>query len=254
MDVENKVVIVTGASRGIGAGIARNFARAGARVVLAARSAGRLEQVVSEIVAEGGEALAHTADVASPPAIDGLLEATLARYQRVDVLVNNAGVASSIFPALDLSLEEWDRVQDVNLRGLFVCCRTVGRSMIAQGSGRIVNIASIIGSLGFPDRSAYGSSKAGVIYLTQGLACEWSEHGVTVNSVSPGYVRTELVDEDVARGDYELADILKRIPTRRLVEVDDIANAVRFLASDAAGSITGVDLPVDGGWKAYGSF
>ena len=155
---------------------------------------------------------------------------------------------------MELSLEEWDRVQDVNLRGLFVCCRTVGRSMIAQGYGRIVNIASIIGSLGFPDRSAYGSSKAGVIYLTQGLACEWSEHGVTVNSVSPGYVRTELVDEDVARGDYELADVLKRIPTRRLVEVDDVANAVRFLASDAAGSITGVDLPVDGGWKAYGAF
>ena len=254
MDVTDKVTIVTGASRGIGEGIARNFARAGAQVVLVARSADRLEQVASDIVADGGRAYPHVADVASPEAIESLVEATVARYRRVDVLVNNAGVASSIFPAVDITLEEWDRVQDINLRGLFLCCRAVGRHMLERGSGRIVNIASIIGGLGFPDRSAYGSSKAGVIYLTQGLACEWSARGVTVNSVSPGFVRSELVDQDVASGAYDLTDILERIPTRRLVEVEDIANAVRFLASDAADSITGVDLPVDGGWKAYGYY
>jgi NAD(P)-dependent dehydrogenase (short-subunit alcohol dehydrogenase family) len=191
------------------------------------------------------------ADVCSPEQVVAMVEDTVATSGRLDILVNNAGVAS-VFPAEEMALEEWDRVLEINLRGLFLCCQAGGKQMLAQRSGRIINIASVIGFLGFPQRSAYGASKAGVINLTRVLACEWAAHGVTVNAVSPGYVRTPLLEEDVARGIYDVTDILQRTPSRRLVEVEDVANAVLFLASDAASSITGVNLPVDGGWQAYG--
>jgi len=249
--LQGKACIVTGASRGIGEGIARALAREGASVVLASRSGERLNAVAAEIRAAGGVATVQITDVCSPEQVEETVEATAREYGSVDILVNNAGVAS-IFPTDELTLEEWERVMRINLRGAFLCCQAAGRKMVAQGSGRIINIASLIGFLGFPRRAAYGASKAGVINLTLTLACEWSKHGVTVNAISPGYVHTPMLDEDVAQGKYDLTDILRRTPTGRLVEIDEIAAAAVFLSSDAARSITGINLPVDGGWQAYG--
>ena len=176
------------------------------------------------------------------------------RFGGVDVLVNNAGV-SLITPAEETTLFDWRRVLDVNLTGPFLMCREFGKAMLGQGSGSIVNVASVAGLLGIADRSAYNASKHGLIGLTRTLAAEWGGRGVRANAVCPGWVKTEMDDEDQAGGGYTDADIQGRTPMARFARPEDITRAVAFLADpQQSGYVNGHTLSVDGGWFADGSW
>ena len=247
-DLEGRVALVTGASRGIGRDLIVALAGAGATVVAAARSADDAGDVVAEVRAEGGRAEAVTMDLTDRSSIDRAIAEAVDRCGRIDVLVNNAGLGTN-HDALDATEEEWDELFAVNVRGLFFACQSAGRRMVAQGSGRIVNMASQAGLVGIPRHAAYSASKGAVIALTRVLALEWGPSGVTVNCVAPTFVRTPGTAERLDRPEF-LADVLERIPVGRVGTTTDVAGAVIYLASDAASLVTGTVLVVDGGWTA----
>jgi 3-oxoacyl-[acyl-carrier protein] reductase len=245
----NKVAIVTGSGRGIGREIARQFAEAGATAVVADIHADNAEAVASQLRTEGHAARAIRVDIADPASVDALVDATLTQFGRLDILVNNAGLALNK-PFLATTLEDWQRLLDVNLTGTFLCSQAAARVMVRQGSGRIVNVASISGQRGGQGRAAYGASKAGIIQLTRVMAVELAPRGVTVNAVSPG-----PVDTDQSRGTHTPAtrrSYHERIPVGRYGEMSEIAAAVLFLASDEASFVNGHILNVDGGFYAAG--
>lgn len=249
MRFTNKTAIVTGSGRGIGRQIALRFGAEGARVVVADLSREHASAVAKEIAATGGIAEAVHVDVADPASSARMIEAARAAFGRVDILVNNAGIGSNC-PVLEMSLEEWDRNLRVNLTGTFLCAQAAARMMVAQGGGRIVNIASISGQRGGIGRAAYGAAKAGVILLTRVMAVELASRGVLVNAIAPGPVDTEQ-----SRGTHTPATrraYLDRLPTRRYGATDEIASGVLFLASPEASWVNGHVLNVDGGFDAAG--
>jgi NAD(P)-dependent dehydrogenase (short-subunit alcohol dehydrogenase family) len=241
--LDGKVVLVTGASYGIGEGLARSLAAAGAEVAVAARSREPLEALAREI---GG--LAVPMDVSDVNGIRAGVARVVERYGRIDVLVNNAGLGDNR-PAVDVSEADWDRMFAVNARGLFFCCQAAAKHMLPRRSGRIVNMSSQAGLVGIENHAVYSSTKGAVNMLTKVLALEWSPHGVTVNAVAPTFTYTpgtrERLDEPAFR-----AGVLARIPAGRVGTIDDIAGAVIYLASPAGGLVTGTVLVVDGGWTA----
>jgi NAD(P)-dependent dehydrogenase (short-subunit alcohol dehydrogenase family) len=247
-DLDGQAAIVTGASRGIGRDLARALANAGARVTVAARSAGDLRSLVDEIAGEGGTAHPVELDVRDRSSVDAAVAETVDRFGGLDVLVNNAGLGTN-HDALDATEEEWDELMDVNLKGLFFACQAAGRHMVDRGYGRIVNMSSQAGHVGIRRHAAYCASKGGVEQLTRVLALEWSPHGVTVNAVAPTFIRTPGTAERLDRPEF-LADVLSRIPAGRVGTPMDVAGAVLYLASPAAGLVTGTVLSVDGGWTA----
>lgn len=242
-DLEGQVVLVTGASRGIGEGLARRLSEAGARVAVAARTTRELEPLAAEI---GG--LAVTMDVSSVPSIRQGVDRVARELGCIDVLVNNAGLGAN-HPALEVTEADWDDMMVVNLKGLFFCCQAAGRYMLAKGRGRIVNISSQASLVGIADHAVYCASKGGVNQLTRVLALEWSARGVTVNAVAPTFIYTPGTKERLDEPKY-LAGVLGRIPAGRVGSIDDVAGAVIYLASEAAALVTGTILPVDGGWTA----
>jgi len=244
-DLAGRVAMVTGASRGIGRGIALELARAGASVAVTARRVGDLAGTVREIEAAGSRALAVVLEVRDRASIRAAADAVGAALGPVDVLVNNAGV-QRLRHALDVTEEDWDFVLDTNLRGLFFCCQEIGRRMVERGRGKIVNVSSAAGMIPSAERAAYASSKAAVLMLTRVLAVEWAARGVTVNAVAPTFVETELAAQTLDRPGAREAT-LARIPLRRLATVEDVAAAVRYLASPAADYLTGTTIGVDGG-------
>lgn len=247
--VIDKVAIVTGASTGIGYGSALALAHAGADVVVTSRCLERVEPVAAEIRQMGRRALPLTLEVTSLESIDAMVTRTVEHFGRIDILVNNAGI-NIPEPALDVTEEHWDRVLDTNLKGLFFCAQRVGRVMVAQGGGKIINIASQMGFVGGRLRAAYCSSKGGVVQLTKVLAIEWARYGVNVNGVAPTFIRTPFTArmfEDEAFSQ----EVLRNIPLGRIGEVEDVLGAILFLASPAADLITGHTLLVDGGWTAW---
>jgi NAD(P)-dependent dehydrogenase (short-subunit alcohol dehydrogenase family) len=245
LDLSDKVAIVTGASQGIGQGIALSLAQCGARVTLAARNLERLQETARQVEAAGGTACVVATDVTRADQVQAMVDTTLEQFGRIDVLVNNAGIMLQR-PLLELSEDDWHHVLDSNLTSVFLCCQRVGRYFVAQQRGKIINIASHWGFVGVSNVAPYCASKGGVIQLTRALAVEWARHHITVNAVAPGYISTELNAE--ARSVEGLRNhMLRQIPLRRFGEVDEIAHLVAFMSSDAANFINGHTIVADGG-------
>lgn len=248
-DLRGRVALVTGSTRGIGHAIARELASQGARLVVTSRSQMDCESFAEDLRGLGVEVLAHASDVTSRPSLQSLVEAAVATFGRIDILVNNAGTAITK-PAEDLTDEDWDRVIDVDLKGVFLASVTVGKTMIAQHSGKIVNIASMLGLVGDKQILPYCVAKGGVIQMTRALALEWAKHNIQVNALCPGYVMTAMNEETLKTNERVYGHILDRTPMRRLAEVEELTGAVRFLASAASDYMTGQTLVIDGGWTA----
>jgi 3-oxoacyl-[acyl-carrier protein] reductase len=241
--LQGKIALVTGASQGIGRACALELARAGATVALAARNVEKLDAVAAEIVSEGGTAKAYALDVSSEESIKAAAKAVLADHGAVHILVNNAGITKDGL-ALRMRLADFDDVLRTNLTGAFLLTQAVISSMMKARWGRVINITSVVGETGSAGQANYAASKAGLIGLTKSLAREFASRGITVNAVAPGFIQTAMTDsltEDQKTG------ILTQIPLARYGTDADIAAAVAYLASDAAGYITGHTLDVNGG-------
>jgi 2-dehydro-3-deoxy-D-gluconate 5-dehydrogenase len=249
-DITGSVVLITGAGRGLGAGLANAFAAAGSRVVVGDIDPQAAEATAARLRAEGHAALGLGCDIRDHEAVEALCDAALQAFGRLDVLMNNAGV-NVPKPAEELAPEEWDRVVGTNLTGTWHCCQAAGRIMLRQAAGCIITICSIHGHVGsyVHQAAAYNASKAGLINLTRSLALEWGPRGVRVNGLSPGPLATELMTARLANPEY-VRKLMERMALRRIGTPEDIAGAALFLASPAAAWITGQILAVDGGWLA----
>lgn len=250
-DLTGKTALVTGAGRGIGREIARTLAHAGADIIVAEYIAKNGQSAVVEIEGIGRKAVFIDVDVRNPDSVNAMVTTALEQFPQIDILVNNAGIAQRV-KAEDSSDDDWMNMMNVNLNGVFWCCRAIGKHMLERGQGSIVSIASMSGMIvNKPqEQTAYNVSKAGVIMMTKSLGAEWANRGVRVNCVSPGYIGTEMTKESLS--DPELKETwLEMTPMGRVGEPEDIANAVLYLASDEAKFATGTNLVVDGGYTAW---
>lgn len=251
-DTPGGVAVVTGASRGIGAAVARGLAQRGMVVACVATSTASSNDIVAELAASGAMASAFGVDVADPAAVDRAFDEIEEQLGTITALVNSAGIAQ-VAPFVDVAASEFTSVVAVNLYGTFYCSQAAARRMIRAGTkGSIVTVGSVTGESAFPGRSGYCASKAAVHHLTKVMAIELAHHQIRVNCVAPGYIATELVLDLVADGKVDEKALLQRIPVHALGGTADVADAIIFLLSDAASYITGSVLMVDGGWTAYG--
>ena len=240
--IEGQTAIVTGASRGIGKAIAISLAKEGAEVIINySSSLENANKVVSEIKAFGGKAYALQADISNENSVNELIKTVLDKNNKIDVLVNNAGITKDGL-LMRMKTDDWQKVLDLNLSGVFYCTRAVSRQMLKQKQGRIINITSVVGLMGNPGQANYSAAKAGVVGLTQSSAKEFASRGITVNAVAPGFISTDMTK------DLNSEAILSAIPLGRFGVPEDVAGAVRFLAADpSAAYITGQTIQVDGG-------
>ena len=244
MNLEGKVALITGASRGIGREIALAFAREGAKVAVNySGSRDKANEVVDEIASIGAEAFAVQCNVADGDSVQSMVKETIERFGRLDILVNNAGITRDNL-LMRMKEEEWDAVIDINLKGVFLCTKAVTRQMMKQRAGRIINIASIVGVSGNPGQANYVAAKAGVIGLTKTAAKELATRGINVNAIAPGFITTDMTDQLPEEAKDAM---LKLIPLGRFGEAADIARAALFLASEGADYMTGQTLHIDGG-------
>jgi len=242
--LDGRVAIVIGAGRGLGRGCAQALAEAGAAVLHVSRTATEVQAAAQEL---GGAA--HVADVTDPAQLPGILDAA-AELGEASVLVNAAGT-NRVGPARDYAIGDWDALFDVNVRATFLACQAFGDALLARGgSGSIVNLSSQMGTVGFPGRVAYCSTKHAVEGMTKALGVEWAPHGIRVNAVAPTFVLTPLTKPMFDDPEFS-AEVHRRLPTGELATVEQVADAVRYLACDASGSVTGTVLRVDGGWTAW---
>jgi len=256
MKLKDKVSIITGAASGIGKATALVFAREGAKVMCADVNADGAESVARQIVDTGGEAESIKVDVSVEADVKNMISQTVARWARLDILYNNAGIGYGM-PVTQVPESEWDRLIDINLKGVFLGCKHAIPEMLKNGSGAIVSTASDAGLIGTAMLSPYCASKGGVVLLTKSLAVEWGAMGIRVNCVCPGVIRTPILDPFLQRAQAmgvtpeELWERMARAhPVGRVGEPEEVGQAVAFLASDEASFITGVALPVDGGFQA----
>jgi len=247
-DLKGKVAIVTGGNGGIGLGMARGLAKAGARVVVAARDKEKSNSAVRELQVLTPGALAIGVDVASEESVNELINETVKRCERIDILVNNAGI-NIRKPVQDLALDEWRQVMDTNLTSAFLCSRSVYAPMKRTGGGKIINIGSMMSIFGAPFAPAYGASKGGIVQLTKSLATAWAKDNIQVNAVLPGWIDTDLT----RRAREEITGLHDRVlagtPAGRWGGMDDFAGIAVFLASAASDFVTGTAIPVDGGFS-----
>ncbi|HLZ72952.1 MAG TPA: 3-oxoacyl-[acyl-carrier-protein] reductase [Dehalococcoidia bacterium] len=242
--LRGRVALVTGASRGIGSAIARALGAAGCGVVVNYRGSREAAAAVAAAVeAAGGRALAVAGDVADPSAVEALFDAAQAGLGPIDILVNNAGIAQDGL-LLRMSVDDWDRVLDVNLRGAFLCTKSALRGMIRRRWGRIVNVSSVVGLMGNAGQANYAAAKAGLLGLTRATAREVASRGITVNAIAPGFVETDMT---ATLTEAQREAVLREVPLARFAQPQEIAPAVVFLATEGAAYITGQVLSVDGG-------
>ena len=237
-ELTGKVAIVTGGGSGIGESIAKEYAKVGAKVVVASRKQENLDRVAAEIKAAGGEAMAVVTDVRVPEQVENVVKQTVDTYGRLDIMVNNAGAG---FPVKieELSPNGWDVIININLKGVFLCSAAAARAMIPQKSGKIVNISSVAGLNGSPRMCHYGAAKAGVINFTKSCSVEWAEHNINVNCIAPGMIETEGVRAQQILTAEAAGDGTSKPSLRLPGKVEDIANLAIFLASDEASHISG---------------
>ncbi len=243
MEFAEKVVIITGSSRGIGKEMALNFSKSGASVVISGRSMESLKPVQNEIEAGGTKVLAVAADVAKVEDATNLIKQTIETFGKIDVLVNNAGITRDNL-LLRLSEEDWDAVLDTNLKGAFNCIKACTKPMMKQRSGAIINITSVVGLMGNAGQVNYAASKAGMIGLTKSVAKELASRNIRVNAVAPGFIETDMTDDLPEKTKEEL---INSIPLSKLGSAQDVAELVLFLSSQKAKYITGQTINVDGG-------
>ena len=252
--LEGRAAVITGGGRGVGAAVARQLASAGASILVCARTEAEVERVASDLRDEGFAAHAATCDVADPSSVDCLARTARDTLGSIDILVNNAGISLGA-PIHQTTYEDWMRVMAVNATGAFLCLKAFLPGMIDRGWGRVVNVASIAGISGDRFISAYAASKHALVGLTRAAAAEVAARGVTVNAVCPGYLRTDMTRDNLARmaeatGRPEpdvLERLVQRTPQKRLIEADEVAAAVLFLCTEGARSITGESIVIDGG-------
>ncbi|MEO8543416.1 MAG: glucose 1-dehydrogenase [Burkholderiaceae bacterium] len=246
--LEGRIALVIGGTSGIGKAIARGYLQSGATVVIAGRNPDKLAAALAELAAYGSVS-GYQADVSNDEGLRGLVGIALANLGHIDVLVNCQGV-TLLKPAEDFSRADWAQIMDTDLQSVFFACTEVGRHMLGRGRGAIINIASLSSHRGWPRSALYAIAKTGVYSLTQTLAAEWAARGVRVNAISPGFFMTELNRDKMAPERKALA--LARTPAGRFGEVDELVGAAIYLASDAAGFVTGQTIAVDGGFLATG--
>ena len=248
-NLKNRSAVVTGGSRGIGKSIALGLGEAGAKVVVAARKVDLLDKVVKEICERGGEGFAIECDLNKDEDISNLIKGVIDRYGRIDILVNNAGISPFVKKSEHVKREDWDKIIRINLTAPFVLCQEAGKFMLQNRWGRIINVASVGGLIGLPRQIAYSVTKGGLIQMTKVLAVEWSQSGVTVNTIAPGYIITDLTEG--MRASKEISEnLLQRTPMRRFGEADEVVSAALYLASESSSYTTGTVIVVDGGWMA----
>jgi len=249
-DLTGRVAIITGGSIGLGRQMAEGLAEMGANIVLCARKQERCLQAAEELQQLGVKASALACDVKNPASIQEVVDATLSQFGKIDVLINNAGISWGA-PVEEMRLEDWNKVIETNLTGTFLCAQAVGKVMIRQGRGKIINIASVAGLGGAPPELSaigYHASKGGVIAFTKDLACKWAAHNIQVNAIAPGWFPTHMSSRVL---DHHQDLFLSHIPLRRFGNEHDLKGAAVFLASDASNYVTGHVLVVDGGQSAW---
>ena len=248
--LKGKVAVVTGSRRGIGRAIALALAAAGANIVVSdnVTDDGKLDEVAAEIKKLGRNSVIVSVDVSKRSDVEEMASRIVARFGKIDILVNCAGIWIPGQTLLDCPEGNWDRVIDVNLKGTYLCCQTIGRVMVKQRSGNIINLSSKVGLEPGTGAGAYSISKAGIIMLTRQLALELAPYGVRVNALAPGIVKTDF-NKDLWQSPEAVKQLARTVPLGRLAEPEDIARAALFLASEESSYITGAILPIDGGWQ-----
>ena len=248
-DLHERTALVTGASTGLGQSIAVTLTKAGARVVITGRRRATLDETAALCTAVGAEPVALAMDVRDVSQIQGAVASAQHALGRIDILVNNAGV-NRPQPGLEVDVETWDDLFNINVRGGFFCAQAVAPGMIERGFGRVIFISSQSGLIGIPGQSVYCASKGAIVNLVRTLGGEWAKHGITVNSVAPTFVETNLTRARLNQPEYR-AFVLGKIPRGELATPEDVACAVVYLASEEAGMVNCATLPVDGGWTAW---
>jgi len=250
LSIKGKVAVITGASSGLGVTFVEALAEGGANLILAARRIEKLNEVAVQMRKLGVKAMPFQCDVSKQEEVQALVNTTIKNFGKLDIIVNNAGVAA-MGPSTEMPVEEWNRVVSVNLTGVFLCARTAAKQMIKQGSGKVINIASIYGAVGdvFP-AAPYYATKGAVINLTRDLAVEWAPFKVNVNAIAPGFFPSEMT-EGIFRESRYTEYITKQTPLGRIGKPDDLKGAVLFLASPASDFVTGQTIFVDGGWTIW---
>jgi NAD(P)-dependent dehydrogenase (short-subunit alcohol dehydrogenase family) len=247
-NLRNKVALVTGASKGLGKNICLSLSEAGANIIAVSRSKAALDEVGKEINRHGGEALSISADISNSRDVKDMVDRSINEFGRIDILVNNAGISGPIKLFRDYDESEWMNIFDVNLKGTMLCTKYVGQTMIEKKGGKIVNISSVLGSIGTYFTSVYSVTKAGIIQFTRNIALEWAKYNILANCISPGMLETEMM-KDTLNNTKALSVILKNTPLRRIGKTEDVVGAVVFLASDASSHITGENISIDGGFS-----
>ncbi|MDZ4764645.1 MAG: glucose 1-dehydrogenase [Chloroflexota bacterium] len=252
--LDGRAALVTGGGQGIGRAYAHALGEAGAAVAIVDLALDRAENVAHELTQKGIDSIAVQADVTQPDSVARMIETIVGKWGKVTIGVNNAGIGQWV-DSESMSEVDWDRMLDINLKGVFLCAQAEARVMLPAGYGKIINTASMSGTISnMPqNQSAYNTSKAGVIHLTRSLAAEWAPRGVKVNSISPGYTRTQLVDDLLATpiGAQMMPNWLRMTPMNRMAEVTDLQGAVVFLAAQVSDFMTGSDVIIDGGYCCW---